>query len=179
MKCPLCQKHSTTEVELESGLQAVECQYCGGHWIKSFQYWKWMEAHKENLPEITNEVSLPVQDSKGGKFCPECNKFLVRYKVGHGVNFQLDRCNTCGGTWFDKNEWETLKAKNLHDDVHFIFSAAWQTKVLKEDVKASMEELLKKKLGDPDYAKAVEVKQWVSKHKFKNEILSYWSEIKA
>ncbi|EKD27222.1 MAG: hypothetical protein ACD_79C00801G0003 [uncultured bacterium] len=178
MKCPICKTESFSEKTLESGLLSLHCDNCNGNWIKSFQYWIWREQNGKDLPELPPEQGLvkTIQDSKSGKFCPECNKFLFRYKVGHGTDFNLDRCNTCGGTWFDKSEWDVLKSRNLHDDIHFIFSAPWQSKVQKEESEKSKENLLKNKIGEKDYLKVQEIKKWLINHSNKNEIISYITE---
>jgi len=175
MKCPVCKTNTFNNKELESGLLALECSSCGGYWIKSFQYWKWRDKHGKNLPEKPSEegLELTTKDTKGGKFCPECSKLLFRYKVGHDLDFSLDRCNVCGGTWFDKNEWEILKNRNLHDDIHFIFSAPWQTKVKKEEALRDKEKFLEKKIGETDYTKVKGIQEWLQKHAAKNEIWAY------
>lgn len=175
MKCPVCKTESFIEKTLDSGLLSLHCENCNGYWIKSFQYWVWREQHGKDLPETppVSDLSLKIQDSKGAKFCPECNKLIFRYQVGHGTEINLDRCNTCGGTWFDKGEWDILKSRNLHDDIHFIFSAPWQLKVRQEESEKNQENILKSKIGDKDYLKVQEIKKWLSNHTHKNEIFSY------
>ena len=39
-----------TTHELDAELSTMECGACGGHWIKGFQYWKWLDRHGPNLP---------------------------------------------------------------------------------------------------------------------------------
>ena len=116
---------------------------------------------------------MPVSDTTEAKLCPECGRLLSRGKVGHGVDFHLDRCATCGGIWFDKNEWEILESRNLHDDVHFIFSSAWQRSVRQEEQRATYEKRMASILGEDDLAKVREFKSWMASHDKRGSILGY------
>lgn len=175
MKCPVCKTKSLVNNELEKGLQTLKCEDCGGQWIKSFQYWKWFEKHGDILPEKpeSEAAELPVEESKEIKICPECGHFLTRRKVGHGISFRIDRCATCGGIWLDKNEWEILKSRNLHDEIHLVFGAAWQDGIVKEDIQKGIEEKFKEIFGEGDYAKLKEIKSWIDSHPKRNSIIGF------
>ena len=178
MKCPICKTKILIKKELDLGLLSFNCENCDGTWIRSSQYWNWRNQQGQNLSEISVEesINLKVDDSRGVKFCPDCSKFMFGFKVGHGTHFSLDRCNTCGGMWLDKNEWEALKSRNLHDEIHFIFSAPWQSKVKKEELTIRVENLLKDRLGEEDYFKVKEITEWIQKHENKSEIAAYIKE---
>jgi Zn-finger nucleic acid-binding protein len=173
MKCPVCKDTLLQNQDLLQNLAAKTCHKCGGHWIQSFQYWKWLDKHAEAVPEKPREDArpLPVSDSKAGKTCPECGHFLTHKKVGRGVDFCLDRCNSCGGIWFDKNEWETLVSKNLHDQVHFVFSAAWQKQLFEQESRETYEARIREILGTADYDRLEGVVQWIHDHPHKDTIL--------
>ena len=175
MNCPVCKNITLQNEDLLENLHAKNCQQCKGYWIPSYQYWKWLDKQGDILPEKPTEEAqvLPVDDSKAGKLCPECGHFLTQKKVGHDVNFKLDRCNHCGGIWFDHNEWEILQSRNLHDEVHFIFSAAWQKQIKDEENKETHEERIKKIIGGNDYNKLRDINEWICSHPQKNTILSY------
>lgn len=180
MKCPLCKTVVLHNEELVPNLQAKACGQCEGRWIQSYQYWKWLDKHGDILGEkpVEDTKSLPVKDSKAGKLCPECGHFLTHRKVGHNIDFCLDRCNNCGGIWFDKNEWEVLQSSNLHDEVHFIFSAAWQKQIQEEETKETYEKRIQKIIGKDDYSRLKETVKWVHSNPHKNTILSYTVENK-
>ena len=146
---------------------------------KAFQYWKWLKAHGESLPEkpLEDAEQFDVADSTNAKLCPECGHFLSRKRVGHGVNFQIDRCATCGGFWFDKNEWEILKNRNLHDDVHFIFSSAWQHRILDEDLRETYSKRIEIILGQQDWTKARDFKRWTASHPERNTIMAFLADL--
>lgn len=175
MLCPVCQNYSLKQHEIESGLSSSSCSNCGGQWIASYQYWKWRDATGKSLPETpaSEGMKAPVKNSTNAKLCPECGHFLRRFPVGHGIEFALDRCGNCGGTWFDANEWETLKSCNLHDDVHKIFSEIWQKQVRDEAHQAAMEAFYRQKFGEDGYQKAQETKVWILSHPHQAELRAF------
>ena len=175
MKCPICKTEELTLTSLDDALTARHCDVCGGNWIPSFEYWKWRDAHKENLPSKDPEPNAPNPSTGvlAAKLCPECNRILVKYKVGHGVAFSLDLCGNCGGIWFDKDEWEALRSRNLHDDVHMIFTATWQSRVRSEDARREAERLYRSKFGAEGFEEVRRMKEWIEDHPRKHEILAY------
>lgn len=180
MKCPVCKTSDLNASSLDQNLSCRHCDNCGGNWIQSFEYWKWRDQNKGNLPEnILDPHDSPanVPDPKTGalkaKFCPECSSILIRYKVGHGVSFAIDQCGNCGGVWFDKDEWESLKGRNLHDDVYTIFTAPWQNKVRSQESLRAQEELYIKKFGEEGFEEIRRMKEWIDEHPRKQEILAY------
>lgn len=181
MTCPVCKTVELQNEDLLENLIAKACKQCEGRWIPSFQYWRWLDKHGDTLPEKPKEEAepLPVEDSGAGKLCPECGHFLTRRKVGHGIDFCLDRCNNCGGIWFDKNEWEVLLSRNLHDEVHYVFSSSWQKQVREDETAQLFEERIEKILGPEDYAKIKDITTWIHSHPHKSTIVSYILEGKV
>lgn len=175
MLCPVCKNYSLTSYEVESGLSSQQCSNCGGQWIASFQYWKWRDASGKSLTEspAADSGQCRAEDNTSAKLCPECGHFLRRFPVGHGIEFGLDRCGNCGGMWFDANEWEVLKGRNLHDDVHKIFSEVWQKQVRDEEHLAAMEAFYKEKFGEGGYQKAQEIKTWIETHPHNAELRAF------
>ena len=175
MKCPVCGTADLAGREMESGLLASGCPDCGGNWINSFQYWKWREVHGPDLPERPPEAetSTPVDENGRGKLCPECGHILLPYKVGHDLPFSLDRCGNCGGMWFDGSEWEALRGRNLHDDVHFIFGRSWQAEVAKREREATHEEILRARFGGEDLEQLRRIKVWLESHPSKDAMLAF------
>ena len=179
MKCPVCNRVPLRSSESAEPPLRLVCDECGGQWIKAFQYWKWLRAHGENLPERPPEDGrdLPVSDSTKAKLCPECGHFLRRVRVGHEVEFQRDRCGGCGGLWFDKNEWEVLQSRNLHDDVHFVFSWAWQHRVAEDEYKQTHLARMETILGSADLAKVRQFKEWTEAHPKRSSIMSFLADL--
>lgn len=175
MKCPVCRNISLITQELETNLQALRCLDCGGHWLPSARYWEWRDAQDTNLPEVPAEQvePLPVEDQRKAKLCPECATILVPYKVGHNLTFTLDHCGHCSGVWFDRNEWESLRDRNLHDDVHFIFGHVWQTAVVRAERDQMREERLTRTFGEEDYTELKRVKAWLTTHPRCHEMYAF------
>lgn len=173
MKCPSCGSATLLSATVDDGLQVLACGSCGGNWVKSFEYWRWKKDHPGDIPAEVTATALQPTDSTNAKTCPECSAILVRYEVGRGTSVTIERCDHCCGMWFDRNEWEVLRAKGLHDEVHYVFSAPWQRELRTDKAARSHEEVVRKMLGDADYAEANRVKAWLSGHAKKSEILAY------
>ena len=172
MKCPVCLTTDLMLTKLDTGLGAMHCESCAGNWISSASYWYWLEQ-RGNVPECESAAVIQVADQQQAKQCPECNRIMLRYKVGHDLDFDLDQCPYCNGVWFDKNEWESLQARNLHDDIHLIFTAPWQSEVAKEDRRKTFERIYQNKFGDADFAELKRVREWLDKHPKRNEMLAF------
>jgi Zn-finger nucleic acid-binding protein len=178
MKCPACRDTllTTQPLEVEGGLSAKVCSSCDGKWIDGTQYMKWLDAQGHKPPERPSGIQTTItvaRDSGPAKLCPTCGRFLTRSKVGHGIDFHLDRCPACGGIWFDSGEWEILKAHNLHDDVHFVFSTAWQAEIARADRAKRHEQLLEQKLGANDLKEIKRIKIWLDTHAERAELYAY------
>ena len=173
MECPVCEVRKFERTVLDGDLNAFKCGECGGHWVNSFQYWLWKDALPQNIEEIACSGTYEVQDVIATKECPECGNLLQRYHVGHGTSFTIDRCEKCRGIWLDKNEWEILREKNLHDDIHFIFSQQWQKQARDEKLELSKEAMFEKYIGKDGVAKLKEFKAWYKSQKEQSMILAY------
>jgi Zn-finger nucleic acid-binding protein len=132
MKCPICHSHSLSEVSLDTGLLAHQCTQCLGHWISSEDYWEWLDQRRPVMNLNTGGDLLPVVDNNTANFCADCARLMTKARVGRKLDFYIDRCSHCHGTWLDQNEWENLRQMDLHHQIHYIFSSAWQFSVRKE-----------------------------------------------
>ncbi|MEM9914665.1 MAG: zf-TFIIB domain-containing protein [Planctomycetota bacterium] len=150
------------------GIEVMSCPESGGQWISSAAYWKWRETLAEPIPNLDlgrpEGQDLAREDSAAGKRCPVDGAFLIRHRVGHGLDFYLDRCGMCGGVWLDAGEWEALQARGLHDDLHLIFSSAWQAEVRRQQRSEADERLLLKRLGEADLNKTKAIRRWIESH---------------
>lgn len=141
MKCPICHIHSLNEVDLEAGLSAYQCNHCFGHWLPSENYWEWLDSREQQQKQSSRPAPiklnvgqslLPVVDNCTANFCADCSRLMTKTKVGRGLNFYIDRCGHCHGVWLDQNEWENLKQMDLHYQIHYMFSSAWQHRIRHE-----------------------------------------------
>lgn len=173
MNCPACQGTLSFHTLLESQLPAYQCSQCEGIWISSNEYLRWLST-QTLLPEKDDgAVNLPTWDTPQSKVCPECRHFLLRYRVLPDVKFYLDRCGHCNGVWFDKNEWEVLVARNMHDKVNQFFTKPWQIKIREEETHAKLDAFYLEKFGAKDYARVKEVWDWLIDNPHRSMLLAY------
>lgn len=177
MQCPVCKTTSCSAVDLEENLEACTCQHCGGHWLSHANYVKWLE-HRGDSPHDKpfSDVELDVDDVTEAKLCPECKRILLKYRVGHGLDFFVDHCLGCGGIWLDKNEWEVLQAKDLHDEIHKMFSTAWQNRVRGDRMIETLDQVYANRFGADTYERAKETREWLQNHPQKQALLAFLSD---
>lgn len=174
MRCPSCNAKRMSTVELPEGPRAFVCGKCNGHWIPTSSYQMWLDEKGTIEPEKSyTEVEPELHDSQGAKICPECGKFLLRYKVGHGLPFLIESCSGCGGVWLDEHEWDVLKNRNLHDEIHRVFSTAWQKQIREQDRSTRIEEAYLKRLGETDFQRLKDIQAWIHAHPQRQSILTY------
>lgn len=161
--------------EIESGLSAYECPFSGGLWIPLQSYLTWKERHPHGTGAANDDPAPAVPDDSKQRalICPESGRLLLRYRVGHGLKFHVDRSPATGGVWLDKGEWEGLKSKGLHGSLHLIFTAAYQQQVRSEEYAQKLRETFRDRIGAVDYAKVAEFGAWVASHPKGRDICCY------
>ncbi len=178
MDCPSCKTGLLVDKTLEENLRAEQCSDCGGCWLSSEAYQRWLDGHGPTLPEKPySEVSFDVVDSSLAKLCPACGRMLLKFKVGHGIDFHLDRCGGCNGVWLDRNEWEVLASRNLHDEVHSIFTTYWQQQVRGDELRASMTRRYQGRFGTEDYQEIRRIRAWLDGHPLRPALLAYLNDL--
>lgn len=175
MQCPLCKKHTMALADLAPNLTGQTCSACSGVWLDRAKYDAWRAKQAVDLPETKTPAQIAISDTHKAKICPQCGHLLLPYRVGHGLSFSIDYCGACGGVWCDRGEWDAIKAKNLHDNLHDIVSQNWQAAVRQSEVQASIEQTYVRHLG-ANYAKAQEVRTWLRGQSQKALILAYLAE---
>jgi len=178
MKCPACKMYDIIPTELETNLMAFACLQCSGSWIRDQDYRTWRTTRGEDLPEkpASNGTEIQIANIEVARLCPDCRRILIKYKVGRDVNFTVDRCGGCGGVWLDKDEWHTLKERNLHDNLYDFFTEGWQSDVRREEARKNMELIYKLRFGEEAYEKIKHFKEWLDKQSKRNEVLAYLSD---
>jgi Zn-finger nucleic acid-binding protein len=177
MNCPVCKSSKLVSANLESNLTSMACRDCGGNWIRGAEYWKWLEEHGPNLPERAAD-SEGLTLAEPGRYidCPECRFRMVKYLVGRGLNFTVDHCEGCKGIWLDRNEWEILKRRNLHDDLNSMLTEFWQIAAKREARMKSLEQIYVGKFGERDYSEIKRVRAWLDSHPQKQYLLAYLTD---
>jgi Zn-finger nucleic acid-binding protein len=173
VNCPV-DGASLTRKEVEPGLPTYHCGKCDGDWLRFGDYLNWRDRQPGEVPE-----QPAVPDGEPAAFltssvrrCPDCDYLLTRRGVGHGVRFTLDRCGNCNGVWLDGSEWETLRKRGLHDNVHQMFGPGWQFRARSGERRDQLDAQFERQLG-PDFARTREFADWVAEHPRRSEIMAY------
>jgi Zn-finger nucleic acid-binding protein len=176
MNCPVCQRSSLLQSNLEEGLPCLSCSECGGSLIDAEAYAAWRQsAQGKSAADSTKDgtptpMSLVSGEMSKLKFCPRCSHILIKYKIGLEFDFTIDRCGHCGGAWLDKNEWEILKSRKLHSQIYDMFSHEWQSEIRANEHRQAMENILRERLGNADYDEFQRVKTWLDNHPKADEL---------
>jgi Zn-finger nucleic acid-binding protein len=174
MNCPVCKTTELEAAELDEHLSSFHCAACGGNFVRGAEYWKWVEKRESDLAERVHETeSLSLAEPGIPIDCPECRFRMVKYLVGRGLSFTLDHCEGCRGTWLDRNEWEALKKRNLHDDLNEIFTSFWQTEAQRAARKKRMEEIYIGRFGIDDYAEIKRIRFWLDTKTNREELIAF------
>lgn len=172
MNCPADQT-PLRSAPLDHDLRAFECGGCVGHWIRFGDYLAWRERQPGDMPEVPPEAAGEVPEARESvRRCADCGHLLARYTVGHGVPFAIDRCGSCNGVWLDGAEWEALRARGLHDNLHQMFGPGWQFAVRTEERRQRTEAQFARQLGG-DYERARDFGEWLAEHPRRSELLAY------
>lgn len=163
-------------VMLDEGLAAYHCADTGGHYIPAACYMQWLERQPARLPHLPesegeNESALE-NDSDSVLLCPESSTLMTRHRVGHGFSFAVNRSIT-GGIWLDAGEWDALRERNFHDEIHLVFTAPWQKRVRDEQAQAVYEERLESALGADLVSRLQAIRSELADHPDRNLALAY------
>ncbi len=177
MNCPVCKTTEIKSARLDDDLSSFQCPNCGGNWIRGAEYWKWVENQGTHLAERVPETeSLSLAEPGLPIDCPECRFRMVKFLVGRGLSFTLDHCGGCKGTWLDRNEWEALKKRNLHDDLNAMFTAFWQTEAQGAAQKKRMEDIYIGRFGADDYTEIKRIRFWLDTKINREELLAFLTD---
>ncbi len=176
-KCPVCKNVVLKLSNLEDSLPVRQCRSCGGYWLRANDYARWLKSQTPGSfeEEKTKEAStrFPVAESNQTAICPDCGHFLRKYKISAKVDFHLDRCNNCNGVWLDKNEWEALKAGDLHDEINQIFTAPWQQNIQNKTITSKLDAMYLQRFGESDYQKIKEIRAWLQGNPNRNYLMAF------
>lgn len=176
-KCPVCKNAVLQSVQLDNQLRVMECKKCNGSWIRSNDYAFWLKSQTPGSfdpSKVEDENNhFPVSESSLAAICPDCGRFLRKYKVGPKTDFHLDRCNSCNGVWLDHNEWRRLEAADLHDEINQIFTRPWQEQIQSKAIADKLNAAYMQKFGPGDYAKIKEIREWLQGSPNRNTLLAF------
>jgi Zn-finger nucleic acid-binding protein len=180
MTCPVCTPpQELRAAAVEGSLSVHGCPRCGGRWVRNADYLAWVQS--AGAPRLSFRAEPVVHavrpesasDTQPGlRRCPDDQYVLARFRVGQGIDFVVDHCRTCAGTWFDASEWEVLRERGLHDDLLHVITDEWQQSVRDQERRARLDAEFRARVGD-DYARLLEVKAWLDAHPRRPELLAF------
>ena len=176
MYCPICKSSPLIPKKLEENLSSFTCLHCQGEWIKAEAYWNWLEAHGNPSAGVVSAGELPVELESKARLCPEDGRILRRFQIFPNAGFYLERCSTCLGVWFDASEWQLLKERELHDEVHLLFGKLWQEAILATEARARFEKMYEERFGGADYGRIQEIRHWLDQHPNGTHLLAYLTD---
>ena len=166
------------QVPLEGGLSAWRCRDSGGHYIPADAYWRWLHRQPGRLPHLPPppDGAPPTEETSTPKLCPETGTLMLRFKVGYGFPFSIDRSIT-GGIWLDSGEWEALRARHFHDELHLVFTAPWQAAIRNEAARKGERDLLETRFGADLMTQIDTLKARLADHPHRNAALAYLQRV--
>jgi Zn-finger nucleic acid-binding protein len=175
MQSPIYPDIPMTLREIEPGLEVYECPKSGGLWIPLQSYLTWKEQNPQTRPSPVENGDPVLQDDSRQRalVCPESGRLLLRYRVGHGLPFHVERSPATGGMWLDKGEWEALKSKGLHGTLHLIFTAAYQRQIRTSEYAQTLTETFRERIGPADFLKVSEFGAWLAGHPRRRDICCF------
>lgn len=150
MKSPRDPCATLVQTEIHPGLIAHICPSSGGCWIDGKHYWQWLlkqPGFPKPIPETTGEPSSVQDDTDRPLISPESGHLMRKCRVGSGLDFRIDFDATSRGFWLDKDEYQILESRNLHDELHLICSPEYQMKLVELDSDKAQSDRFERLLG--------------------------------
>jgi Zn-finger nucleic acid-binding protein len=174
MKCPVCKDDTLLPETLAGGPPAKKCSRCEGIWIPFEPYAEWLKTNGAAPAEAkAAQAPEPAEDVHGPKLCPECSRIMPHYRVLPDLKLYLDHCGTCGGIWFDKNEYTALETRGMVGKLSSFFTAEWQADLRGQQARKDLEQLYLEKFGAADFARLKEIRAWLDAHPKRVGLLDY------
>lgn len=166
MNCSKCKDSPLSKKGYDS---PYNCKKCGGMWL---EFEKIPEFFESISLEESKEITENVNDEKAG-FCPSGHGLLIRAKVEDKTNpFYLEKCATCGGIWFDNEEWQRIINNNLVDNINEIWCSSWQTQQRNKKSRDTYLKANRKIFGENLFNKIIEQSILLKEHPDKGRAIA-------
>lgn len=175
MRSPVANHKQMKRISLVENMSAYQCPESEGVFLPVESYFRWLGRQSDRLPHLpvsNEEHEEAVEDNNSVKICPETGQIMQRFMVGHGFSFYLDR-SPSGSIWLDKGEWEELKQRQFHDELHLIFTAPWQSRVRHQRSQEVERGLLDERLGSELLNKLDDLKSDLAEHEHRQLAIAY------
>lgn len=171
MRCPGCKGANLNPSFLDDLFRTHTCKDCGGSWLLIEDYVTWKERNPEYT--LSHDASFEVEDTKQAMLCPISGTVMQKFRISHDSEHHLDYSAGVGGVWLDRGEWEYLKEHGLAGSLNKLFTSQWQKTIRTNSARIKFSDIYKEKFGEETYAKAKEIRKWLSGHPCKPDLRSY------
>jgi Zn-finger nucleic acid-binding protein len=115
LSCPVC--HVELEPFAVHGVTVHECPRCQGRWFEGKELRAAIDKTDDDLRwldfQLFEEKDQKYARLAGDKACPSDSTKMLAVEYSHS-KVQIDKCETCGGVWLSKTEFERI-VKYLED----------------------------------------------------------------
>jgi len=171
--CPRCVDRPLEPIRLAAGdLPALGCAGCNGALLSLTSYRDWRDRTGADVAANTAPATGDVDDTRSLLRCPKCAAFMTKYRFSTEARNQIDLCGHCDEVWLDDGEWELLARFALSSQLAAVFTRPWQHRLRNEEARQRAESRWSDTLGE-DYARAVEIRRWLSEHPKGKELMAY------
>ena len=152
---------------------------CGGALLSLLNYRHWSEHHNvdhdvEKVESLTVEdEDIGADDNNSAQLCPKCGRMMTKFRIGLESNNRIDLCSGCDEAWLDNGEWRLLKQLELHEKLPKIFTDEWQRSIRQQRQQQVVKSKYTELLGEEDFRKVDEFKNWLDQHADKATIKQY------
>ncbi len=98
--CPKCREKTLSYFNTSEGVVVDFCEECSGIWFDKDELASYIELSMD-IPEI---AAMKKAGRKTGLLCPKCSTFLDELPFSSKTGLLVDRCEKCGGIFFDAGE---------------------------------------------------------------------------
>ena len=174
MRCPSRKTGTLQQAYLEEYFPCYTCDHCEGNWIQLEDYFRWKNLKSENQKDASADIDVvELADTKQALICPVTGKLMLKYRISKESEHRLDLSPYANAVWLDQGEWLLLKQQGLANQINRIFTDPWQKKIREAVSKENLELLYQQKLGEQDYRKAKEMRDWLTDHPHADFIKAY------
>ncbi|MGC4115847.1 MAG: zf-TFIIB domain-containing protein [Myxococcales bacterium] len=141
--CPKCRTAHLSPIDpAVSGADApLRCPSCQGTWVPRHAI-----LFTDLEPSSASSEAAKGNDTRTG-MCPAGHGLLRRARLEGALDFALDRCPACGGTWFDAGEWHEVASRHLLGALDQLWDPLRQRQAREEKALGHWRSELEQRLG--------------------------------
>jgi hypothetical protein len=98
---------------------------------------------------------------------------MTRARVAWDAPQHLERCNRCGGVWFDPGDFALVSSESLLDQLQDLWAPAWRRRLSEAEGQALLKADLGETFGADLAAKLEDVAEALAKHPASAMALAY------